>query len=63
MHSFNKNSNKFFIDPKMYSTIQLKSTTMIINLIEEIQVSQECYDIDRLIKFLYYYYSDNYGKV
>lgn len=46
---------------KMYSTIQLKLSTMIINLIEEIQVSQECYDIDRLIKFLYYYY--NYGKV
>lgn len=45
----------------MYSTIQLKLSTMIINLIEEIQVSQECYDIDRLIKFLYYYY--NYGKV
>lgn len=42
----------------MYSTIQLKSSTMIINLIEERQVR----DIDRLIKFVYYY-SDNYSEV
>lgn len=43
----------------MYSTIQLKWSTMIINLIEERQVR----DIDRLIKFVYYYYSDNYSEV